>query len=68
MVAVDIAIADKVWPQVRGEVSECRDGEVWEELRWLFEERVDGVVEAAQVGIWGAGHGGVCMCYAEYVL
>lgn len=32
-------------------MGEGRDGEVWEELGWLFEESVYGVVEAAQVGI-----------------
>lgn len=43
--------------QVFGEVCECWDGEVWEELGGLFEEGVDGVVEAAEVGVGGAGHG-----------
>lgn len=43
--------ANEVWPQVFGEVGECRDGEVWEELGGLFEEGVYGVVEAAEVGI-----------------
>lgn len=34
----------------------CWDGEVWEELGGLFEESLDGVVEASEVGVWGAGH------------
>jgi hypothetical protein len=29
---------------------------VWEELGWLFEEGLYGVVEAAEIGVWGAGH------------
>jgi hypothetical protein len=29
---------------------------VWEELGWLFEEGLHGVVEAAEVGVWGTGH------------
>lgn len=32
-------------------MSECRDGEVWEELGGLFEEGLDGVVEASEVGV-----------------
>lgn len=38
-----------------GEMGECWDGEVWEELGGLFEEGVHGVVEAAQVAV-GRGH------------
>lgn len=45
-----------MWTEVFGEVGEGWDGEVWEELGWLFEEGVHGVVEAAQVGVGGAGH------------
>lgn len=44
--------------QVFWEVGEGWDGEVWEELGGLSEEGVHGVVEAAQVGIGGAGHFG----------
>lgn len=29
---------------------------MWEELGGLFEEGLDGVVEASEVGVWGAGH------------
>ena len=32
---------------------------MWEELGWLFEEGLDGVVEASEVGIGGSSHGGV---------
>jgi hypothetical protein len=29
---------------------------MWKELGGLFEEGLDGVVEASEVGVWGAGH------------
>lgn len=45
-----------MWAQVFGEVSECWDGEMREELRRLFEESLDGVIEAAEVGVGRAGH------------
>ena len=38
-------------------MGECWDRKVWEELGGLFEKGLDGVVEASEVGVGGAGHG-----------
>lgn len=63
-----VSWVDEVRTEVFWEVGEGWDSEVWEELGGLSEEGVHGVVEAAQVGIGGAGHSGrgmwmQCMYY-----
>lgn len=45
-----------MWTEFFGEVREGWDGEVWEELGWLFEEGLHGQVEGVEVGIWRACH------------
>lgn len=45
-----------MWTEFFGEMREGRDGEVWEELGWLFEEGLHGQVEGVEVGVWRACH------------
>ena len=39
-----------------GEMREGRDGEMGEEMRGCFEEDLEGLVKAAEVGIWSCAH------------
>lgn len=38
------------------EMRKGRDGEMGEEMRGCFEEGLEGLIEAAEVGIWSCAH------------